>query len=449
MIESLLSENEGKTLEFKESTKSLMGIVKTVVAFANTAGGTIVIGVKDGTKEIVGLSDALMEEEKVANAIADSIAPLLTPDIEIQTIRNKELIIIRIAHGVGPFHIKSEGLEKGTYIRFGSTNRIVDHETLDSLRLLAKKIYFDELPNPRGKLHHGSIIKAFDQINKRSNDHTLENLGITAIHSGKVMSTNGGILLFGENRMKLFPDSLIRCGRFKGTTKEKILDQLDIEEPLPFAIDIITGFIERNVRKEGRIGRIYREDILEYPPAAIREAVVNALLHTDYAMTGCNIQIAIFDDRIEFWNPGGLPFGQTIERAISGSSRIRNRVIARVFRELKIIEQWGSGLKKILETCKKQGLKTPSIEELNNQFRLTLYSSQVEEIIIEPWGRMLLYYLKDNESITSTGAGKFWNVSNRTARHRLKQLQEEGFIVRIGTSDTDPNASYILAKKIY
>ncbi len=137
-----------------------------------------------------------------------------------------------------------------------------------------------------------------------------------------------------------------------------------------------------------------REDIPQYPSVAIREAVMNALLHTDYAMTGCHIQIAIFDDRIEFTNPGGLPFGQTIEKALAGSSRIRNRVIARVFRELHLIEQWGSGFRRIVEACRGQGLKPPLMEELNNQFRLILYSEQIEEMIVLPWTQKLLEYLE-------------------------------------------------------
>ena len=447
MIEALLAENEGKTIEFKETTRSLGGIIKTVVAFANTAGGTIVIGVRDGTKELVGLSDPLQEEERIASAIADSIKPLITPDIDIQSIRGRELLILRIPHGVGPYYIKSDGPESGVYVRFGSTNRIVDAETLDSLRLLARKISFDELPHPHGKMDPLIIEQVFKKISKRPSDQALENLGIITSSTGKKCPTNGGLLLYGVNRLQLFPDSMIRCARFDGRTKEKILDQTEIEVPIPLAIDPITTFIERNVRKEGRIGRIQREDVLEYPPIAVREACMNALLHTDYAMSGCHIQIAIFDDRIEFSNPGGLPFGQTIEKALSGSSRVRNRVIARVFRELNYIEQWGSGLKRILETCRRQGLKTPLVEELNNQFRLTLYSTQIEEVSIEPWGKMLLRYLKEEESINTKGAAKLWKVSVRTSLIRLKALQEDGFIVRLGTSENDPSAVYVAARK--
>ena len=131
MIEQLLAENEGKTIEFKETTRSLGGIMKTVIAFANSAGGIIVIGVKDKTKELVGLPRILSEEERLANAITDSIHPLLTPDIEIQSIRSKELLIIRVSHGIGPYYLKAEGSERGVYVRFWSTNRSVHAEMLD------------------------------------------------------------------------------------------------------------------------------------------------------------------------------------------------------------------------------------------------------------------------------------------------------------------------------
>lgn len=446
MIEQLLAENEGKTIEFKETTRSLGGIMKTIVAFANSAGGTIVIGVRDKTKELVGLPEILSEEERLANAITDSIFPLLTPDIEVQSIRGKELLIIRVSHSVGPYYLKAEGSEQGVYVRFGSTNRSVDAETLDSLRLLAKKISYDELPHPQGHLDMEVMKNVFEWVGKRPTAQALENLGVETSRSGKKHPSNGGILLFSVNRLKFFPDSLVRCARFAGSNREKILDQIDIDSPLPLAADHIITFIERNISKEGHIGRMQRKDVPQYPQVAIREAVMNALLHADYAMTGCHTQVAIFNDRIEFTNPGGLPFGQTIEKALAGSSRIRNRVIARVFRELHLTEQWGSGLRRIMEACKGQGLKSPLIEELNNQFRVTLYSEQVEKMVVSPWGKKLLEYLKEESSVSAKSAMKLWKVSARTTRIRLKQLQEKGVIVRIGTSENDPSASYIAAK---
>lgn len=444
MLEQYLACSEGKTLEFKENTKSLQGIVKTVIAFANSAGGKIIIGLQDRTKEITGVTNALKEEERLASAIADSVAPLLVPDIEIHTYRNKEIVILNVPHAAGPYYLKSEGIENGTYVRFGSTNRKADIEMLSALKLFATNRTYDELPQIKGKIDYTLINSAFEWVNKRPSEKTCEMLGIFSTHTGKTCPTVGGILLFGANRLELLPDSIVRCARFKGITKEKILDQSEIQATLPFVISEVVTFIEKNTRNEGLIGKIFREDISEYPPLAIREALINALLHTDYSMTGCHIQIAIFDNRIEFTNPGGLPFGQTLPKALSGFSRLRNRVLGRVFRELNLIEQWGSGLQRILAVCHRQGLKKPHIEEMDNQFKLTLFSTRSEKTILHPWEEALLLLLKEANSITPKVAAKLWKVTSRTARQRLKKMVDEGVLRRIATSEKDPYTVFIL-----
>ena len=204
------------------------------------------------------------------------------------------------------------------------------------------------------------------------------------------------------------------------------------------------AFIERNTRVEGKIGRIQRENITEYPAAAIREATINAILHADYSMKASHIQIAIFDDRIEFTNLGGLPFGQTLPKALAGFSCLRNRVIGRVFRELHLIEQWGSGLQRILAACSRHGLKAPEIEEFNNQFRVTIFSVQVGASKFLRWEEELLSYLRKEKSITTKEAAKIWRVTDRTARTRLKAMAEERLIQRIGTSEKDPRAIFVL-----
>ncbi|CCB86253.1 ATP-binding protein [Parachlamydia acanthamoebae] len=446
MIEEYLSQNESKTVEFKENTRSLSGIVKTVVAFANTSGGVLLIGVKDKTKEIVGVPNSLHEEERIANAVSDSVAPLIIPDIEIHAYRDRELIIIRVPHAAGPFYLKSEGSKNGVYIRFGSTNRIADDEMLNSLKLFSENRAYDELPSPKGVLDKEAIEKAFAIVKKYPTKKQLEALNILTEHLGKSINTNGGTLLFGLNRLTLFPDALIRCARFKGITKEKIIDSQEITSSLPFAIGEVLAFIEKNTSIESVIGKIHRQDIPEYPPLALREAVINAVLHSDYSIKGCYIQIAIFDDRIEFTNPGGLPFGQTIQKALMGFSKLRNRVIGRVFKELKLIEQWGSGLQRIIAVCEKEGLNIPLIEEHNNQFRLTLYGKRTQQRQLLTWEEVLIDHLKEKQSITTKEAARIWNVSDRTARTRLKVMIESGRIQRIATSEKDPFAMFIIRK---
>jgi len=122
--------------------------------------------------------------------------------------------------------------------------------------------------------------------------------------------------------------------------------------------------------------------------------------------------------------PGGLPFGQTIQKALQGFSKLRNRVIGKVFKDLKLIEQWGSGLQRILAVSAQEGLKPPLIEEHNNQFRLTLYNERSMPRQMMAWEELMLKYLENYPSITTKEAAKIWKVSDRTARTRLKAMIE-------------------------
>lgn len=446
-IEELLVQHEGKTLEFKENTRSLAGIIKTIVAFANTAGGTIILGVEDKTKKIVGMIDSLQEEERLTSSIADSIAPLIIPDIEIRTYRDKEIILIHVPHIVGPYYLKDAGPDKGVYVRFGSTNRIVDSTMLASLKLFAKNISFDQLPYFQEKtdLDWNFVHKSFKKISKVITDHKAEGLEIITKHSGKKFPSVGGIILFGIDRNRIFPNAIVRCARFLGIDKTNILDSVDIELYPTLALEQAIKFIERNTSIKSEIGPIYRTDIPEYPPLAIRESIINALLHADYAIQGVSIMIAIFDDRIEITNPGSLIFGQTLQRALSGSSMIRNNVIARVFRELKLIERWGSGLQRIIDSCAQSGLMSPLFEERGNEFRVTLYNIKSREPVLDLAQKELLALLKKKRKITTKEAAGLWEITPRNALVRLKYLVELGLIKKVGTSSKDPRGGYILS----
>ena len=447
MIEKILSQHEGRTLEYKESASLLNPIIKSAIAFANTAGGVIVIGVRDKTREIIGVQDALKDEERITNALAQSIIPMLIPDIEIVTYIDRQLILVRIPHAAGPYYLASAGLDEGTYIRLGATTRKADAATLQTLRLFSEQLSFDELPFLKGdssSLDWDKMKVYFEAAGKDFNKHKAANIGIMASKMENHFPSNGGMILFGLNRLKYFPDAIIRCARFAGIDRVTISDQIDIDADLPASIDIALNFIARNTRMAIEIGRIQHTKIPQYPPQALREALINAVIHADYAMGGMTITVAIFDDRIEISNPGSLPLGLTMERALSGSSRLRNKIIGRVFKELKIIEQWGSGLKKIIELCQKAGLPKPSFEERNIEFRVTIYSVKISKVVLEPWQKIIIDYLKKKETILAKEATNLWKVTTRTTSSRLKELQDIGILTRIATSKKDPNAQYVL-----
>ena len=445
MIEILLSREEGKNLEFKENTSSLQPIVRTIVAFANTAGGVIVIGVQDKTKKVIGVANILLEEERLTNIIAESIQPLLIPDIQIQSFRNRELLVIHVPHMIGPFYLKSAGLERGTYIRLGSSNRLADHETILSLQMLAKNISFDELPYIGSSLSDLNETLIAKQLSYKFSNVTRQqysSLGILTRRGNQLIPTHGGILLFAKNRLDWFPDSLIRCVYFSGETRVDIVDQLDIKSSLIDAIDEILMFIRRHTRVGAKIGTIKREDIYQYPPQALREAIINALVHANYAIKGSSTQVAIFSNRIEITNPGGLPYGQTIQLALSGVSLMRNRMMGRIFREIELIERLGTGLKRIIEAYRQNGLQQPEFQDMDTYFRVILYSVDKKAQPILSWQKELLEIFSKRKSLSTSEIAKIWEVTTRTARNRLALMLKLGLIEHVGTSIKDPYGVY-------
>jgi ATP-dependent DNA helicase RecG len=450
MIQDLLMQEEGKALEFKENASSLLGIVKTVIAFANTAGGTILIGIEDRTKKVIGVADPLEDEMRIINAISDSITPFFVPNIEIQSYRKKALLIIHVPYAVGPYALK-KGSETIVYVRFGSTNRIADEDVIANIETLARNVTFDERACPQASkdaIDWKEAATLVTRVHKTLTKNKAKSLGILCTSSGAEHPSNGGVLLFSKERSVIFPDAIIRCVKFVGPTKEQSIDHRDIDEYLPNAIDEALHFITRNMFVRTEIGPVRRIDIPQYPPAAVREAVINAIVHTDYAIKGSSILIAMFDERIEITNPGALPYGLSLEDALAGSSRSRNRVIARTFHFLGLIEQWGSGLQKIIQSCIKSGLRSPTFEELGSQFRVTIYATAGHKTNTDdPWQTKFMKHLQETDEIGASDAAKLWNIDVRSARRRLKKLVDTGFITKMGTSKNDPHSTYVSCKK--
>lgn len=447
MIEELLAKEEGKTLEFKENTKSMQKIIQTIVAFANSVGGTLVIGIKDKTKEVVGVENILQEEERLANAISDSVSPMLIPSFQFHTWRHCDLLLISVPHSFAPYYIKSKGLEEGTYVRFGSTNRLADTQTILEIQRLREHKHFDEMPNFKCSLKDINFElakKLFSGVSKKFTESSARSLGLTIQHDSKQFPSNGAVLLFSDQHKEFFPDAIIRLGRFMGDDKSIIIDHQDLEIPISIALDPIIAFIRRHTSMAAEIGALKRKDVPQYPPIVVREAVINALLHTDYSIKGASIQLAIFDDRIEITNPGCLPFGLSLETAISGVSQLRNRTIGRVFRELKLIEQWGSGLGRMIAICHKEGIPLPKFEELGNFFRTTLYHKQEKASEMEEWHKPVIEHLKIHKTVSPKKAQELWHLTSRTTSTRLKKMCEEGVIIEIATGPFDPKKTFVL-----
>lgn len=449
-IEKLLEQAESKTLEFKNDLSSLGPILKTIVAFANTAGGTLIVG-RSPKGELVGVEDIFKAEEKLANAIADSIHPPIFPEIEISTLGGKNLLVVRVAHWRGPFYLKKSGIPNGVYVRLGSTSRPAGSELLAEMQRTVLHLSFDEQPLRELSSQDLELKKAkiiFRQAGRTLDEKKLRSLGILVKAGNKVVPSIGGLILFGKQdvRQRLLPDAKVSCARFRGDDKTEIVDRYEVEGSILDAVDEVPKFIMRNTRLSAEIHSIRRKDISEYPPIAIREALINALVHCDYSITGSRIQIAIFNNRLEVQNPGMLPFGFTLEDLKSGVSRVRNRVIVRVFNELNLMEEWGSGYKRIVEACNAGGYPEPEWQELGATLRVTFHSHtttvlkpkeqedtpSAEELL--PRHNALLNALAIGENLPFREImGKLpFSISERSLRYDLSLLSNLGYVISKG-----------------
>lgn len=448
-VAELLSRAEGKALEFKRDLSSPAPLLRTILAFANTAGGTLLVGVEDTTRNVVGVADPLAVEERLASLISDSIEPHLLPEIEILPWRRAHLVGIQVYPSPSrPHFLAREGVAAGTYVRVGSTNRRADEELIAEMRRSARGEAFDE--RPLVELHSEAIdfraaSEWFAPLRKlRRRD--LETLRLVTASQGRLVPTVGGMLLFGNEREAHFPDAWVQAGRFGGTVKTRILDQAEIRSYLPQAIEDTVDFVQKHSFHGVEIGAVRRRELWSVPPVALREAVVNALAHADYAQRGAPIRVAIFDDRVEIENPGLLPFGLTIDDLERGVSKLRNRVIGRVFHELGLIEQWGSGIQRMTAACVEAGLPAPRLEELGNRFRVTIHTNPAGPPTIDPVDQRIIARISDSDGLSTAQIAAEIHLTTRATRTRLAKLTQRGLIREIGSGPHDPTRRYVAAR---
>ena len=373
-IDQILSQTEGKTLEFKRDLSSPKPILKTLVAFANTAGGLLIVGLEDDRK-VTGIEDPLAEEERICNLIADSIAPRLVPNVEITTVHGKTLLLVQVfLSGTRPHFLRAEGPETGVYVRLGSSNRQADRELIAELRRTVEGIGFDEMPMPELSVKDLDMDAAQHLFgeSRKLDEKALITLKLLCRYQDRLVPTKGAVLLFGKERLHLFPDAWIQCGRFLGTEKVDIFDHIEINRHLPEAVDEVMLFLKKHAFRGADLSGIRRRDVWNIPLGILREVVINALVHADYSQRGAPVRVVFLDDRIEIENPGLLLPGLTIEDIKQGTSKIRNTVIARVFRELNLIEQWGTGVRRIFTEAQNIGLREPQLMEIGMRVRFII-----------------------------------------------------------------------------
>jgi ATP-dependent DNA helicase RecG len=449
-LEEILRHPEGKTLEYKRDLSSPATALRTLVAFANSAGGRLIFGVEDGTRAVAGVKDPLALEERIANLVADSIEPRLLPEIEIVPWRKTHVVVVTVHPGaLRPHHVRAEGPARGAYVRLGSTNRAADAALIAELARRIGAEGFDEEPLADldcEAIDFGAASQCFAERRALSRKD-LETLGLVRRYQGRAVPTVGGILLFGRERLARFPDAYLRMGRFAGTDRTHLADRAELTDYPVKAIEQAVGFVERNTRLGMTVGRVRRRDLPAVPPAALREALVNAVAHADYAQRGAPIRVAVFDDRIEIENPGILLPGLTIEELRDGVSRVRNRVIARAFKEVGLVEQWGTGVRRMIGACEAAGLPAPEFAELGFRFRVTIRTERIAEPVLDRVEDRIVAFIRAGEGRSTAEIAAHAGISTRATQYRLAALAERGLIVVVGSGPRDPRRRWFTAGK--
>lgn len=382
LIEEILK-GESEKIEFKENAKTNT-YIKTVVAFANGNGGKIVFGVKDN-KEIVGVENEFKVMDGIINAISDGCYPMIMPDISLHTLENKTVILVEIEGGKKkPYYLKSKGMQKGTYIRSGATTRIIEEDyVLKELVLEGENKYFDQQVCHGESVGDEEIEKFCEWLEKLArknseNDteirkitrNTLLSWKVLEEKNGRIFPTNAYILLSGKENWEV--SRKIQCGVFKGETRSIFVDKKEFEGSIIMQLEKAYQYVLEKINLASDIVGIYRVDKYEIPPKSIREVIANAVIHRSYLEPN-DIQVALYDNRLEITSPGMLLSGVNVKRMKEGYSKLRNRAIASVFAYVNIIEKWGSGIPRIMNEIREYGLQEPEFIIFENDFRVNIY----------------------------------------------------------------------------
>ncbi len=278
----------------------------------------------------------------------------------------------------------------------------------------------------------------------------IKTIKIVKVKNNILRPTNAAILFFCSNPQEFIPQSTVKIVRFKGTTGIEFIDSQELTGSFYNILDSVEKFFRRNTRLASKIVEFKRVDIPEYPFEAIREGVINAMAHRDYSRSGANIQIEIYDDRIEITNPGRLLSGLDIKH-LEGIHETRNKEICKIFHETKDMEKYGTGIRKMNDWMKKYGLKKPEFNQPGNFFKIVFYGPgdkildlvsdipKERQIDLTELGlnerqiEILRLMVNENQKITIKKYVEFFkNISDKTAIRDMKKLIEMGFVKKVG-----------------
>lgn len=414
---------ETETVELKEIYTS--DLKKEIIAFANTNGGIIYIGVQD-SGEIIGVDNADFVMQQISNSLRDSIRPDVSmfTNIELLQEHNKFFIKLTISQGTKkPYYLSDKGLKPtGVYVRSGTTAAPASE---DAIRMMIKMTDGDSFETNRSLIQELTFNKLEDELKRRNLEFTevqMKNLGILSPDN---IYTNMGLLVSDQCLHS------IKFAIFQGTDKLVFKDRKEFTGSLFNQLTDAYKTIDFYNGTKATFHELLRTDERDYPEDAIREALLNAIVHRDYAFSGSTF-INLFSDRLEIISLGGLVSGLSLEAAMLGASQPRNEKLASLFYRMKLIEAYGTGISKII-SCYKGLSVQPKFENVEGAFRVILPNIHAQEKNIEE-GKYLpiLRLFEKKKEITRNDIEEALGFGTTHAINMLKEMQEKELILKIG-----------------
>ena len=429
-----MTSKESQNVEYKETWRD--NCLRAVSAFANSGGGVLIIGLDDHGKPC-GLKNVKRLLEDIPNTIRNKLG--IIPSIELNEKNKKEIIKITIELCSVPISYNGK-----YYLRSGSTVQELTGASLNEFLLKKSGKTWDDVAEHRATL---------DDIDEQS----IKNYLIAAEKAGRLSGNDGlslpglleklrlaekgqlkraAIIMFGKDPGKFYPNTFVKIGRFQkndADIKFQEIEEGNLISLLPAILNLLNRkFLIKPIDFEG----MHRIEKGEYPVAALREMLLNALVHRNY--TGAPIQIRVYDDRISIWNEGFLPEGLTLDSLKRPHpSRPRNPIIADVCFKGGYIDAWGRGTIKIIDSCKSAELPEPEMTELDGGFLLVIFKDILNEDYLVKIGLndrqvKAVAYMKEKGTITNKEYQSLFSITDRTALRDLDDLMSKELVLKRG-----------------
>lgn len=416
--------HESETIELKEIYTP--DLKKEVVAFANTSGGTIYIGVQDNGV-ITGLDNADFVMQQISNAIRDSIRPDVSMFTNIELVQKEDKNIIRLTVHQGtkkPYYLSDKGLKpSGVYVRSGTTSAPASE---DAIRMMIKMTDGDSFENNRSliqELTFTSLKKEMELRQLEFSQVQMKNLGIL---TGDDIYTNMGLLVSDQCKHS------IKFAVFQGTDKLVFKDRKELTGSLFEQLTDAFKTIDFYNGTKATFYDLLRKDERDYPDDAVREALLNAIVHREYAFSGSTI-INLYSDRLEIISLGGLVTGMSLEAAMLGASQPRNEKLASLFYRMKLIEAYGTGISKII-SCYKRLPVQPKFENVEGAFRVILPNTHAQALSVEEEKYLpILQLFERQKEITRSDVEEALGVGTTHAVNTLKAMLSKELIIKVGS----------------